>query len=113
VKLPFDHNLSPTLVREFASDFPGSQHVFKLGMAESDDSLIWDYARSNDFAIVSKDWDFVLRSMLQGSPPKVIYVQLGNCPSAKVIATVRENIELVRGLAEAKEKSYLILPVTM
>jgi predicted nuclease of predicted toxin-antitoxin system len=86
--------------------------VFNLGMAETDDSLIWQYAEANDFLIVSKDWDFVLRSMLEGSPPKVIYIQLGNCPTADITATLRENMDLVRGLAESKEKSYLILPVS-
>ena len=103
MKLLFDHNLSPRLVSVLSDLFPGSEHVFRLGMAEADDQAILMYAQANDFAIVSKDSDFVLRSLLQGPPPKVIHVDLSNCSTAAVETLLRENVDLIRQLGESQE----------
>ena len=78
-------------------------------MAEADDQAIWRHA-TNDFVIVSKDSDFVLRSLLQGPPPKVIHIDLGNCSTAAVEALLRENIDLIRQLGVSQEKACLTLP---
>ena len=110
MKLLLDHNLSPTLLRALADVFPDSEHVDNVGMAEAEDAIVWNYARTNKLTIVSKDWDFVLRSMLYGHPPKVIYVRLGNCPTSAVLNTLRDSFDLIKGLAESESESYLILP---
>jgi predicted nuclease of predicted toxin-antitoxin system len=110
LKLLFDHNLSPRLVSLLSDLFPQSEHVFQLGMAETDDQLIWTHAKANNFVIVSKDSDFVLRSLLQGPPPKVIHVDLGNCPTLAVEALLRANIDLIRQLDASQEKACLTLP---
>lgn len=41
------------------------------------------------FAIVTKDDDFRQRSFLRGSPPKIIWVRMGNCATADVEAILR------------------------
>lgn len=89
MKLLFDQNLSPKLVDRLADSFPGSIHVQSVGLDSSDDDQIWDYARLNGFAIVSKDADYNNLSVLRGSPPKVIWLQLGNGTTAQVEAAFR------------------------
>ena len=59
MKLLFDHNLSFKLVGRLAELFPGSEHVHSVNLHEADDRTIWEYARTNSFAIVSKDEDFL------------------------------------------------------
>ena len=76
-------------VNRLADLFPGSSHVQTAGLDCADDDQVWDYARQNDFAIVSKDEDYNNMSVLRGSPPKVIWVQLGNCTTAQVEAAFR------------------------
>ena len=49
-----------------------SAHVKTLAITNTDDSVIWEYAKVNNFAIVSKDADFHQRSLLYGHPPKFI-----------------------------------------
>jgi predicted nuclease of predicted toxin-antitoxin system len=112
LKLLFDHNLSPRLVRALADVFPESQHVFALGMDRGEDGSIWDYAKANGFTIVSKDADFIHRSFLYGFPPKVIYLELGNCPTRAVEQTLRDNLDLIREFESSEEKSCLTLPPT-
>jgi len=72
VKLLFDANLSPRLVTALTDVFPGSQHVFDVSSIASDDLLVWDFAKANDFTIISKDSDFHRMSFVLGAPPKVI-----------------------------------------
>lgn len=57
MKLLFDHNLSPRLVYLVADLFPNSDHVYKLGLDQVEDRQVWQYAKTNDFTIVTKDGD--------------------------------------------------------
>ena len=68
MKLLFDQNLSPSLSGLLAEIYPGSVHIREIGMRDATDSEIWEYAKTNGFAIVSKDSDFQARSLLYGSP---------------------------------------------
>lgn len=72
MKLLFDQNLSRKLVTRLADLFPDSSHVQFHNLTEADDSDIWEFAKSQDFCIVTQDADFADRSRLYGSPPKVI-----------------------------------------
>jgi predicted nuclease of predicted toxin-antitoxin system len=53
-------------------------------MAEADDGVIWDYAKANDFTLVSQDVDFADMAILYGPPPKVIWLRCGNQPTTTV-----------------------------
>ncbi len=88
-QLLFDHNLSPSLVSILLNTYPRSAHVYDLGLAESEDIQIWEYARANGFVIVSKDSDYLAISARLGHPPKVIRIGLGNCPTDDVVALLQ------------------------
>jgi predicted nuclease of predicted toxin-antitoxin system len=60
MKLLFEHNLSYKLVARLVDVFPESVHVRNVNLHEADDQTVWEYARANGFAIVSKDEDFHL-----------------------------------------------------
>jgi len=89
MKLLFDQNLSPQLVRLLSQEYPDSEHVIGLGMDAAEDRDIWRYAAQNGFIIVSKDVDFEQRALLRGSPPKVVRVKLGNCSTTQVATLLR------------------------
>ena len=44
MKLLFDENLSPKLVRLLEDFFPNSKHVRDVGLEAADDLLVWQYA---------------------------------------------------------------------
>jgi predicted nuclease of predicted toxin-antitoxin system len=53
--------------------FPSSSQVMLLGFSgQTPDEAIWEYAKSQDFTIVTADIDFITLSMRFGQPPKVI-----------------------------------------
>ncbi|MEL7333693.1 MAG: DUF5615 family PIN-like protein, partial [Cyanobacteria bacterium J06560_2] len=70
MKLLFDHNISPRLVARLDDLYPNSQHVFPLGMDETADSEIWNYAKQHGYIIATRDSDFSDFSLIKGFPPK-------------------------------------------
>jgi predicted nuclease of predicted toxin-antitoxin system len=79
MKLLFDQNLSPSLVKRLADLFPESSHTDLVGLARNDDRSIWQYCLQEGFVVVSKDNDFVFLASERGAPPKAICIRLGNC----------------------------------
>ncbi len=84
MKLLFDENLSEVLARQLADVYPASAHLRDTGLKGADDRNIWSYAAENGFAVVTKDDDFHELSVLQGHPPKLVMIRLGNCPTREV-----------------------------
>jgi predicted nuclease of predicted toxin-antitoxin system len=110
VKLLFDENLSPKLPRLLADLFPDSLHVRDVGMKATDDPVVWDYAKDNDFMIVSKDADMHDLSLVFGNPPKVIWLRLGNCSTRQVENLLRRDVDVIKLFYEDKSVSLLSLP---
>lgn len=79
-----------------ADIFPDSSHVQFHGLTEADDSEIWEFAKDEEFCIVTQDADFVERSRLYGSPPKVLWLRCGNTPTSNVEAILRAGAETIQ-----------------
>ena len=56
---------------------------------------IWDFARSNGFTIVTFDSDFYDLSVVKGSPPKIIWLRIGNSSSGNTAKVLLDNLELI------------------
>ncbi len=109
MKLLFDANLSPELAKIFSKAYPKSSHVFHFGL-EKDDKLIWEFARLNDFVIVTKDNDFVNLSNIFGSPPKVIFIKRENCPTKTIESILKLHREAIESfIQEDKDLGLLII----
>jgi predicted nuclease of predicted toxin-antitoxin system len=98
LKLLFDQNLSRKLVTRLADVFPDSSHVQFHNLQEKTDTEVWEFARVNDFCIVTQDADFAERSRLYGTPPKVVWLRCGNAPTEQVEALLRSGIEAIQEL---------------
>ena len=85
----FDANVSHKLVPALASEYPGSAHVRDVGLRGAEDHHIWDHAQARGFAIVSKDTDFRERSYVEGLPPKIIWLDVGNAGTVAITMLLR------------------------
>jgi predicted nuclease of predicted toxin-antitoxin system len=111
MKLFVDHNLSYELVGRLADLFPNSEHVPNVNLHEADDRMVWEYARANGFAIVSKDEHFHQLSFLYGAPPKVVWLRLGNCTTTDIEhALRRHHTDLLKFHAD-EEGAFLIVGI--
>ena len=45
---------------------------------EMSDEAIWEYAKTRDLIVVTKDADFSNRLMRDGPPPSIVHVRVGN-----------------------------------
>jgi len=109
MKLLLDQNLSPRLVHWLADLYPNSIHVAQVELDRSLDQEIWDYARQHDYIIVTKDVDFSEFSILQGFPPKVIWIRRGNCSTQDIEIILRENFDAIKVMNEDIDTGILEL----
>lgn len=109
MKLLLDENLLDRIIHRIVDLYSESQHVKELGLVNTDDAVIWEYAKTNGFLIVSKDSDFHQRSILYGHPPKFIYLRVGNCPTSAVIQILRDRFDTIVQFENSKTESILVL----
>lgn len=111
MKLLFDENLSPRLSVILAREYPNSTHVRNVDLRGTEDRRIWDFGREGGFVIVSKDTDFRERSLVEGFPPKIIWLDIGNAGTAAIVELLRRERPRVERFEEQEESSLLILSI--
>ena len=78
-------------------------------MAATRDRAIWTYAAANGLVLVTKDEDFQRLSLLQGAPPRVIWIGLGNCSTGDVARLLRSRHDDIVQFFEHSEATFLAL----
>ena len=109
MKLLFDQNLSPRLVKLLADEFPESNHVYPLGLGEAEDAEVWQYAKENGFTLVTKDADFGDMSILRGFPPKVVWIRRGNCKTSDTENILRASFDAIAQMENDSEIGLVTL----
>jgi predicted nuclease of predicted toxin-antitoxin system len=109
MKLLFDQNLSPLLVRSLVDLFPGSDHVFYLGLDTADDRSVRTFAAENNFIVVTKDADYSELHSLFGSPPKVIWIRRGNCSTRTIETILRSAVSDIQAMFDDGSKGVLVI----
>ncbi len=98
MKLLFDQNLSPRLIQRLSDLYPGSDHVFSIGLDQASDGEVWNYARERGFTLATQDADFSEMSEVRGFPPKVIWIRRGNCSTGQIESILRQYREAIASL---------------
>jgi len=96
MKLLFDQNISFRLIKRIIDLFPDSKQVRELGLENSSDTEIFDFAKKNDFSIVTFDSDFCDLNIIKGFPPKIIWIRTGNTTTEKLEILLRQKSDLIK-----------------
>jgi predicted nuclease of predicted toxin-antitoxin system len=88
--LLFDQNISYRIVSKLSDCYPACKQVRELGLTNSEDVDIWDYARKNNYVIVTFDADFYDIGLINGCPPKIIWLRTGNLVTNQIACLLRE-----------------------
>ena len=63
-----------------------------LGISTSSDEEIFEWAKENDAAIITKDIDFLRLQNRLGAPPKVIWIRSGNTSRFELKALLERSL---------------------
>ncbi|WLQ14385.1 DUF5615 family PIN-like protein [Hahella aquimaris] len=109
--LLIDENLSYKLAARLAGDFPGTIAVAKapsLGEG-TQDPVVWEYAKTNNLVLVTKDKDFVDYWKRFGPPPKVIRLEIGNSRLSNVEQMIINNKNKILHFISSSNDGLLML----
>lgn len=109
VRLLFDQNLSPKIVKRLSNIYSNSNHLDLLGLGTAEDTLVWEHAKDNDFVVVTKDADFADLSVLRGFLPKVLWIRRGNCSTTDIENLLRDHHANIEDLAADSTSGILTL----
>ncbi len=107
MKLLFDQNISFRISELIQDDFPNSSQVRLSGLENSSDKQIWEFAKKNSFTIVTFDSDFYDFSIIFKSPPKVIWLRIGNTSTKNIEKIIRDNKNTIKNFIEDLESDCL------
>jgi predicted nuclease of predicted toxin-antitoxin system len=107
MKFLFDQHLSRWLVDRLADAYPLSSHVTFVGIDRDPDEVVWNFARIQDYVVVTKDSDLTDLAFSRGFPPKVIWLRLGNGTTEEVENAIRESRDAIGAFAQDPEASVL------
>ena len=80
-----------------------------MGLNDRSDAEIWQYARQNDFTVVTFDADFFDISVLRGIPPKIIRLRTGNLSTAEIAERIILNYSVIVSFIDDPEQNCLEL----
>jgi predicted nuclease of predicted toxin-antitoxin system len=109
VKLLFDQNISPKIIKKIPSELLECQQVRFVGLEDKSDSEIFEFAKIEGFALVTFDADFVDLNALRGTPPKIIYLNTGNLTTLKVSDLILNNLLSIQNYLNSETDDILEL----
>ena len=102
MKLLFDQNISFRIIKEVISFFPESEQVRGLGLENVSDSEIWEFAKANNFTIVTFDADFSDIANIKGNPPKIIWLRTGNTTTKNITKILKKRNQVINDFYNLK-----------
>lgn len=111
MKLLFDQNISPRIAKLLEKEFQEATQVRLIGLEDAADSEIFDFARRNQYSIVTFDSDFVDLSLVKGFPPKIIWLRTGNLTTKSIAALLLTNKQFVLSFIASNQNEQGILEI--
>jgi predicted nuclease of predicted toxin-antitoxin system len=109
IKILLDQNLSFKIKKEIKDVFSEVKHVSDTRLSDTEDLNIWQYAKINDYSIITFDSDFIDISTIYGFPPKIIWLRMGNSTTFKIGQIIRTNQLLISEFLSNHENGCLEL----
>src|SRR5436309_12675832 len=83
-----DAQLPPALARWLGDRAFAATPVRELGLRDSDDGSIWNFATAGNWTVLTKDEDFVARCVADVNAPPVVWLRIGNCTNRLLFAWI-------------------------
>lgn len=109
MKLLIDENISHKILKKINPVFENCIHCKYIKTDLRTDFEIWNYAKENDFIIVTFDEDFYEWMLLKGFPPKVIWLRCGNASTQHIADLLNNKIPEIKEFNSNNEIGLLEL----
>jgi predicted nuclease of predicted toxin-antitoxin system len=96
MKLLLDQNISYKVIRPLSKFYTEILQVGRLGMAQTEDAMIWQYALTHELTIVTFDSYFQDRNIQAGHPLKIIHLNCNNTSTENIIRIMIDNVESIK-----------------
>ncbi|PAM93389.1 hypothetical protein B4N84_17750 [Flavobacterium sp. IR1] len=108
MRLLLDANISWRTIKLIEKDFPNSLHANNIPINQpAKDIEIWEFARMNDFTILTHDDDFEKLLLLKGAPPKVIILKTFNKNTIQIVEILISKKEIIQSFISTNELMIL------
>jgi len=107
MKLLFDQNISFRIEKKISLGFAGSKHVSSVGLMNVNDVEIWKFAKKENFIIVTFDSDFYDMSLINGCPPKIIWIRKANLTTKLILDLLEDKHLIIRNFITNIEKQEI------
>lgn len=108
MKLLIDANISYRLKKYLQSYFTEVVHIdFCELSVPAKDKDIWNFARDNEFSILTNDEDFIEYVNVYGYPPKVILLKTGNQSNNFILDVLIQKIIVIHEFIYSKDLGVL------
>ena len=101
MKLLLDQNISFRVAKKLRPQFPDCKHLSDCGLMEKEDPEIWSFAKKEGYTIVTFDADFYELSLINGHPPKIIWLRTGNIIRHDIIRLLKKKENVIRDFIES------------
>ena len=108
-----DAQLPPALARWLGERGHAARSVREEGLRDSDDGSIWDFAKSGQWIVVTKDEDFVERCLGDRSAPALVWIRIGNCTNPVLFARLEPVLPEIVRQPNAGQRLIEIRPTTV
>ena len=81
-----DAQFPPALARWLGERGCAATAVRDVGLRESDDGSIRNFALAGDWVLITKDEDLVERSLDSAEGPPIVWLRIGNCTNRVLFA---------------------------
>jgi predicted nuclease of predicted toxin-antitoxin system len=95
MRLLIDAQLPPALARWLTAKGHTAQHVAEVGLRDSTDDEVWNFALAHDLILVTKDEDFPSRVWIDRASPGIIWVTIGNCSNRTLIEVFEQQLPAI------------------
>ncbi len=109
MRLLLDENLSESVLPAIVDLYPESLHVRLLGSEGAPDDVVWWLAKEHGCLLVTRDEDFLRLSIVRGTPPKVVWLAVGNCSNQEVIRLLRTRHQDIQEFYGHDQATFLTL----
>ena len=112
MRILFDQNISFRVVGLLKGIFPESKHLKDYNLQFATDHQIWNFAKENQFDIVTFDADFCDLVTLYGQPPRIIWIRVGNTSSQNLARILSKQSEIIKSfLSDNSNKDLACLEI--